>query len=206
MNRRICWVVGLAAFALVVAACGDDTAESGNTSTSAGATTSTSTGATTSTSAGATTSTSTGGTTSTSTGATTSTSTGGTTSTSTGGTTSTSTGATTSTSTGGTTSTSTGATTSTSTSTTSTTAAGGEFEIDISGSAFQPANATVSKGTTVRWRNRDGFPHTTTSNDGVWTASLSADERFSFTFNTPGTYTYICSIHPSMTGTITVTE
>ncbi|MDH5615431.1 MAG: cupredoxin domain-containing protein, partial [Acidimicrobiia bacterium] len=70
---------------------------------------------------------------------------------------------------------------------------------------FQPANATVSKGTTVRWRNRDGFNHTTTSNDGVWAATLFPDDRFSFTFSTPGTYAYICTIHPSMTGMITVT-
>src|SRR3989304_5015586 len=87
----------------------------------------------------------------------------------------------------------------------STTAAGGgEVEIDISGFAFQPGSVTISKGTKVRWRNRDGVTHTTTG--GGWNASPAPAARFSFTFDTAGSYPYICTIHPSMTGTITVTD
>jgi len=47
--------------------------------------------------------------------------------------------------------------------------------------------------------------HTTTSDDGLWdSATLQPGEQFSFAFDQPGTYTYFCSIHPSMTATIVV--
>ena len=180
MNRSIRWAVAFTALALTVAACSDDTAAT-TTVESTTTVAVTTTGATTTTASGATSTTS-ATTTTTSVAVTT-------------------TGATTTTTASGATST-TGATTSTSAGTTSTTAAGGEVEIDISGFAFQPGSVTISKGTKVRWRNRDGVTHTTTG--GGWNASLAPDARFSFTFDTAGSYPYMCTIHPSMTGTITV--
>ncbi|MFH1104348.1 MAG: cupredoxin domain-containing protein [Actinomycetota bacterium] len=86
-----------------------------------------------------------------------------------------------------------------------TTAAAGGTQVDIQGSAFHPGELTVSAGTTVIWTNQDQFTHTTTSDDGFWNQSLGNGETFEFTFDTPGTYAYHCNIHPSMTGTITVT-
>ncbi len=82
----------------------------------------------------------------------------------------------------------------------------GGTEIVIEGFAFGPDVVTVPVGATVTWVNREnGVPHTTTSDDGVWkSGTLSPGEGFSFTFDRPGTYTYFCSIHPNMKGTIVV--
>jgi plastocyanin len=51
------------------------------------------------------------------------------------------------------------------------------------------------------------FPHNTVSTDDPKTFKskvLDTNEKFSFTFSKPGTYTYFCSIHPKMTGKIIV--
>jgi plastocyanin len=84
-------------------------------------------------------------------------------------------------------------------------AAGGEEAIAIEGFAFGPADITIPVGTTVTWTNNDGAPHTATADDGSFdSGNLSTGDSFSFTFDTPGTYTYHCNVHPNMTATITV--
>lgn len=82
---------------------------------------------------------------------------------------------------------------------------------DSSGSfAFSPASLTIKAGTTVKWENTTQAPHTVTSDDGKSFDSGSANPisaqggTFSFTFNTPGTFAYHCSIHPFMKATIIV--
>ena len=79
--------------------------------------------------------------------------------------------------------------------------------VSISGSAFSPSSLTVKAGVTVTWTNEDGITHTVTSNDGAFTSSgnLATGAQYRFTFMTAGSYGYHCSIHPFMTGTITVT-
>ncbi len=83
-------------------------------------------------------------------------------------------------------------------------------EVEIKDMAYQPANITVKKGTAVTWTNKDGIRHDVTpdeESDAFRGSELVAkDESYSFTFNTPGTYSYHCGPHPQMTGTITVTE
>jgi plastocyanin len=74
--------------------------------------------------------------------------------------------------------------------------------------AFNPPSMTVKTGTTVTWMNNDGTPHTIVTDNGS-TASFSSDPLatgavYTFTFTQPGTYTYHCSIHPSMKGEIIV--
>jgi plastocyanin len=70
---------------------------------------------------------------------------------------------------------------------------------------FAPMAMTVSAGTTVTWKNADGEPHTVVSADGLFrSAALDQNDTFKFTFAKPGTYKYVCSIHPKMVGTITV--
>jgi plastocyanin len=70
---------------------------------------------------------------------------------------------------------------------------------------FAPMAMTVNAGTTVTWRNMDEEPHTVVSADGLFrSAALDSKETFTFTFSKPGTYKYVCSIHPKMVGTITV--
>jgi plastocyanin len=79
---------------------------------------------------------------------------------------------------------------------------------------FDPATATVAKGTTVEWVNDDSTLHTVTSgtadsgNSGTQFDSsyLSADKTFKHTFNKQGTYKYYCTLHPTMVGKIVVSN
>ncbi len=81
----------------------------------------------------------------------------------------------------------------------------GPDEVWISSSGFDPATLTVAVGTTVTWTNNDGEPHTVTSSAKLFSSSgLEEGEGFSYTFASPGTYTYYCQLHPHMTGTIVV--
>jgi plastocyanin len=66
-------------------------------------------------------------------------------------------------------------------------------------------DVTVTPGSTVTWKNLDGEPHTVTSADGLFRSpALDQDESFSFKFDKPGVYKYICSIHPKMRATVIV--
>ena len=79
------------------------------------------------------------------------------------------------------------------------------MEVKIDNFTFGPAELTVSVGTTITWTNRDDIPHTVVSTDKVFKSKvLDTDEKFSFTFSTPGTFPYFCSIHPKMTGKVVV--
>ena len=71
--------------------------------------------------------------------------------------------------------------------------------------AFRPRNITIARGTVVRWVNRGNRTHTTTSNTSLWNHTLAPDETFRRRFRRMGAFAYHCSIHPQMTGTITVT-
>ena len=81
-----------------------------------------------------------------------------------------------------------------------------EASVEIVDFAFTPGTIEVAAGTTVTWTNSDSAPHTATADDGSFdTGTLQPGESGSVTFDTPGTYTYVCSIHPNMTGTVVVT-
>ena len=78
-------------------------------------------------------------------------------------------------------------------------------EVKIDEFAFAPQRVTVKAGTTVTWTNEDDVPHTIASSSKLFKSkALDTKDRFSFTFTTPGTYEYFCSLHPHMTGTIVV--
>ena len=78
-------------------------------------------------------------------------------------------------------------------------------EVKIDNFSFTPAELRVSVGTTVQWTNRDDIPHTVVSTDKVFKSKvLDSDDEYSFTFSTPGTFTYFCSVHPKMTGKVIV--
>lgn len=71
--------------------------------------------------------------------------------------------------------------------------------------AFAPKTLTVAAGTTVTWVNRDDDAHQIVGKSGAFRSpALDTNESFSFTFKEAGTYEYFCSLHPQMTGTITV--
>jgi plastocyanin len=79
--------------------------------------------------------------------------------------------------------------------------------VEIANSAFVPESVTIKKGTVVKWTNDDTAQHTVTSDDAYFQSpALNQTDGFTFTFDQPGTYTYHCSIHPSMHGTVIVTD
>ena len=80
-----------------------------------------------------------------------------------------------------------------------------DAEVDIDQFTFLPQRITVKTGTTVTWINDDDVPHTVASSTQFFKSkALDTKDKFSFTFTTPGTYEYFCSLHPHMTGAIVV--
>jgi plastocyanin len=79
------------------------------------------------------------------------------------------------------------------------------LEINIDNFSFAPKTLTVPAGGKVTWTNHDDVPHTIVSTEKRFASPvLDTNERFSYSFTTPGTYAYFCSIHPHMTGSIVV--
>ena len=80
--------------------------------------------------------------------------------------------------------------------------------IEIKDFAFNPQTLTVKSGEKVTWINRDEEPHTIVSVEKQFKKSmaLDTDQEFTITTGAPGTYTYFCSVHPKMTGTIVVAK
>ena len=77
--------------------------------------------------------------------------------------------------------------------------------VSITNFAFSPANLTVKVGDTVTWTNKDEEPHTVVADDGSFhSPGLDANGTYSFTFAKPGSFGYLCSIHPFMRGTVVV--
>jgi plastocyanin len=71
---------------------------------------------------------------------------------------------------------------------------------------FSPSSITISAGDVVTWRNNGKAPHTATADDASFdTGTVFAGERASRTFSQAGTFSYICTIHPEMRGTVRVT-
>ena len=64
----------------------------------------------------------------------------------------------------------------------------------------------VAAGSTVTWTNDDDAPHTVTfDGDAVEdSGELAKGDTFEATFDEPGSYSYVCAIHPKMTATVTV--
>jgi plastocyanin len=83
---------------------------------------------------------------------------------------------------------------------------GTKTEVVIDNFSFSPKTFTVPVGATVTWTNHDSVPHVVMGADDQFKKSsvLKTGQRFSNTFATAGTYSYLCSIHPRMTGKIIV--
>jgi plastocyanin len=82
---------------------------------------------------------------------------------------------------------------------------GKEVEIKMQGFAFTPANLTVKVGQTVKWENEDPAPHNATG-DGIKTKTINKGQEVTFKATKAGTFHYICTVHPNMHGTLTVTS
>ena len=67
---------------------------------------------------------------------------------------------------------------------------------------FVPHTITVGTGTDVTWTNSDTVLHTVTEPGGLFDSWLLPGEEFTFTFETPGTYVYGCTVHPWASGVV----
>jgi plastocyanin len=71
---------------------------------------------------------------------------------------------------------------------------------------FDQQVITVPVGSEVIWNNHDVVFHTVTADDLAFTTMIRPHGSFRFTFDEPGEYEFFCAAHPSMRGTVIVTE
>jgi plastocyanin len=75
--------------------------------------------------------------------------------------------------------------------------------VTVSNNAFSPASVTILRTGTVTW-NWTGGPHNVTFTDAN-SGNRTTGETFARTFNTTGSFSYQCTLHPGvMTGTVAV--
>ncbi|HMK81211.1 MAG TPA: cupredoxin family copper-binding protein [Xanthobacteraceae bacterium] len=80
-----------------------------------------------------------------------------------------------------------------------------EVTVKIDNFTFAPAALTVKAGTTVTWENVDDIPHTVVATNRAFRSkALDTNDKFSFTFTTPGAFDYFCSLHPHMKASVVV--
>ena len=80
--------------------------------------------------------------------------------------------------------------------------------VTINQYAYGPGSLTVKQGDTVTWTNQDTAAHDVVVTSGpvsFRSPMLDKGESWSYTFTTPGAYSYICSVHPDMRGSVTAT-
>ena len=83
-------------------------------------------------------------------------------------------------------------------------------EVGMEGIAFDPEDVTVAKGATVKWTNNEDVPHDVTKKAGPGPdfssgkGNMQKDDTYEQTFHTAGKIDYVCTVHPNMTGTVTV--
>ena len=81
----------------------------------------------------------------------------------------------------------------------------GTNQVFMQNMAFTPPTITVTTNTTVTWTNQDNMTHTVTSDNNLFNSGdINPGATYSRQFTTAGTFSYHCTIHPSMTGTIVV--
>jgi plastocyanin len=81
----------------------------------------------------------------------------------------------------------------------------GTVEIDMQNIAFNPTSVTVKVGQTVKWVNKDDVPHDVTGGP-LKSSTFNKGGSYEFTPKKAETISYVCTIHPGMTGTLTVTS
>ncbi|MFC4124811.1 cupredoxin domain-containing protein [Nocardia rhizosphaerae] len=82
-----------------------------------------------------------------------------------------------------------------------------DHTISVSDMTYSPAEITIKAGETVTWKFDDRAPHNV---QGIGDKAMGINSpiitkgEWSYTFTQPGTYRYLCSLHPDMRGTVTV--
>ena len=70
---------------------------------------------------------------------------------------------------------------------------------------FSPQSLKVKRGDTVVWVNKDFFPHNATAQDGTFASTdLATNQSWKYVATKAGTYSYVCTLHPTMKATLTV--
>ncbi len=71
--------------------------------------------------------------------------------------------------------------------------------------AYAPNPVNIAVGGTVTWTNNDSTAHTSTANNGAWNSgAIAPGGKYTMTFTSAGAFTYYCTIHPGMVGTVNV--
>ena len=85
-------------------------------------------------------------------------------------------------------------------------AGGGSSAVTIKEFSFKPGDVKVKAGDTVSWTNEDSAGHDVTGDSfkSGDTGGLGQGDSFEHTFEEAGSFSYVCSVHPNMKGTITV--
>ena len=90
------------------------------------------------------------------------------------------------------------------------TGSGAATTIEASAAGFEwaPPDITAKVGDVITWQNADNAPHRVATNDGScrMDSNMNRGDSRSLQFTTSGEYAYRCTVHPSMTGVITITE
>ena len=77
--------------------------------------------------------------------------------------------------------------------------------VDVKSLRFAKGRIEIEVGTTVEWRNRDPLAHSVTADSGAFdSGEIGPEARWSYTFTTPGTFSYHCTPHPHMKATVVV--
>jgi plastocyanin len=79
-------------------------------------------------------------------------------------------------------------------------------EVAMKDIKFDPAKLTIKAGETVEWVNDDSVAHDVTADQFKSGAAggMASGDTFEHTFEQPGTYDYVCTVHPGMEGTVAV--
>jgi plastocyanin len=81
----------------------------------------------------------------------------------------------------------------------------GGSTVTIQDLAYTPETLSVAAGATVTWVWRDGAIAHDVKGDG-FQSKVMTEGTFRHRFDQPGSYDYLCTLHPNMTGTIEVTR
>ncbi|NUO85565.1 MAG: cupredoxin family copper-binding protein [Cupriavidus sp.] len=78
-------------------------------------------------------------------------------------------------------------------------------QVVMEGTAYVPQTLSVRPGDVVVWVNRDPFPHTVTASAGGFDSNTVAPGKsWRYTARKAGVFPYRCTLHPTMTGTLSV--
>lgn len=83
----------------------------------------------------------------------------------------------------------------------------GDAPVAIANFEFEPQKVVVKPGTKVTWTNDDSAIHSVKDTSPLATpvsSEMAQGETFSITYDSPGSYPYICGVHQYMTGTVDV--